>query len=356
VLAARSLACWLWRLGSEGFCFAAELAMSSFDLDEVVSLSMKGDELFNKAHFERSLLKWRAALAAAEALGAQDCVLVARLKTEVARALYACEVARNGPFSQAFVLELLDLHAASAAILRRRRDAGTLLEGKCRPIEVQWRFKYMRGFGSRELAAQAKLIGYDAFLNVSCTCMKVLSTAMVYDSFEHGGEAEHSFLTFVCDLYDDAVALTVKSRVETSATAMEYCMQARLPPVLKALASQGHWVWHERVSRAEAHLRQSGVLEKRGLVSGVVAQTFAHLQEKKGRADRERVAAAAAGLLKSCALAGCGAKEAHVSHFGKCSACKAAVYCCRDHQQADWPAHKAACKAARKAAAAKDAA
>jgi DNA topoisomerase IA len=111
------------------------------------------------------------------------------------------------------------------------------------------------------------------------------------------------------------------------------------------------------VSRAEARLRQSGVLEKRGLVSGVVAQTFAHLQEKKGRADRERAAAAAAGRLQSCTLAGCGAREAHVSHFGKCSACKAAVYCCREHQQADWPAHKAACKAARKAdAAAKDAA
>jgi hypothetical protein len=31
-----------------------------------------------------------------------------------------------------------------------------------------------------------------------------------------------------------------------------------------------------------------------------------------------------------------------------------AVYCCKEHQTADWPAHEAACKAARKAAAVAD--
>jgi hypothetical protein len=78
--------------------------------------------------------------------------------------------------------------------------------------------------------------------------------------------------------------------------------------------------------------------------------------EKRARAIRERFDAAASGQLKSCALASCGAKEAHVSHFGKCGSCKSVVYCCRDYQLADWPAHKAACKAARKAAAATPAA
>ena len=55
--------------------------------------------------------------------------------------------------------------------------------------------------------------------------------------------------------------------------------------------------------------------------------------------------------LRSCGLASCGATEAHVNHFKRCSACKAVVYCCKEHHLADWPAHKAACKAARKAAA-----
>ena len=63
-------------------------------------------------------------------------------------------------------------------------------------------------------------------------------------------------------------------------------------------------------------------------------------------------AEAAARGLRTCSLASCGSKEAHVSHFKRCSACQQAFYCCREHQLADWPAHKAACKAARKAAAA----
>jgi hypothetical protein len=116
-------------------------------------------------------------------------------------------------------------------------------------------------------------------------------------------------------------------------------------------------LWRERLSRAHARLCQSGVLEKRGVSNEMGAQLREKTRECIERANRERAAAAASGQLKSCEMAGCGAKEAHVSHFGKCSACKAVSYCCREHQQADWPAHKAACKAARKAAAAaKDAA
>jgi hypothetical protein len=55
--------------------------------------------------------------------------------------------------------------------------------------------------------------------------------------------------------------------------------------------------------------------------------------------------------LHFCALPTCGAQEVHASHFKRCSACSAVVYCCKEHQVQDWPAHKAACRAARKAAA-----
>ena len=58
--------------------------------------------------------------------------------------------------------------------------------------------------------------------------------------------------------------------------------------------------------------------------------------------------------LRTCALRGCGAREAHPTHFKSCAACRAVVYCCREHQVAGWPGHKKACKAARKAAAAED--
>ena len=56
--------------------------------------------------------------------------------------------------------------------------------------------------------------------------------------------------------------------------------------------------------------------------------------------------------LRTCALPGCGAKEVHPGHFKNCGGCLTVVYCCREHQVAGWPAHKKACKAARKAAAA----
>jgi hypothetical protein len=125
---ARSLACWL-----RGRRRGLQRTMAESGLAEVISLSLKAGALYDKTHFARSVQKWRSALAAAEALGAEDCVIVAIFKTELARASFDCEGASHGRFSQAFVLEMLDLHAASAAILRRRRDAGTLLEGKCRP-------------------------------------------------------------------------------------------------------------------------------------------------------------------------------------------------------------------------------
>ena len=70
-------------------------------------------------------------------------------------------------------------------------------------------------------------------------------------------------------------------------------------------------------------------------------------QTEEGFLVSARAKDAAVGL-KHCALAACGAKEAHASHFSKCGACKTVAYCCREHQVADWPAHKAACKAARR--------
>jgi hypothetical protein len=63
-------------------------------------------------------------------------------------------------------------------------------------------------------------------------------------------------------------------------------------------------------------------------------------------------AAAADPGLRHCALVSCNAREAHPDHFKSCAACRIPVYCSKEHQSEDWPSHKAACKAARKKAAA----
>jgi hypothetical protein len=90
---------------------------------------------------------------------------------------------------------------------------------------------------------------------------------------------------------------------------------------------------------------RSGVLRARGIDKGI-DETFQHDLRTRDDLDAE----VAAGRLQQCALAGCASSEVHASHFKRCGACRAVCYCSREHQVEDWPNHKAACKAARKAA------
>jgi len=96
-------------------------------------------------------------------------------------------------------------------------------------------------------------------------------------------------------------------------------------------------------------LQQSGVLETRDILGACLRVNQS--ADRNKRMDALKTAVSAPGV-RSCTLAGCSARELHVSHFKRCSACRTVVYCSKEHQLEDWPAHKAACKAARKAAAA----
>ena len=102
----------------------------------------------------------------------------------------------------------------------------------------------------------------------------------------------------------------------------------------------------KQLCAAWRRLLRSGVLRARGINDGIDAK-----EQVQKRVLAAVDAEVAAGRLQHCALAGCAARESHVSQFKRCSACNAVWYCCREHQVEDWPAHKAACKAARKAAA-----
>jgi hypothetical protein len=89
---------------------------------------------------------------------------------------------------------------------------------------------------------------------------------------------------------------------------------------------------------AWAKLHRSGVLHERGvtmfqLVAADLARDTRLAANAKARAT---------AVLRTCALEACGAHELHEAHFKKCAACQTAVYCCRQHQEEDWPAHKAA--------------
>ena len=96
-------------------------------------------------------------------------------------------------------------------------------------------------------------------------------------------------------------------------------------------------------------LQRSGVLQARG-IDEKIQKERSERQEFQAAVRKSQVAPG----LRSCALPGCGAREVHPAHFKSCAACRAVVYCCREHQVAGWPGHKKACKAARKAAAEED--
>jgi hypothetical protein len=97
-----------------------------------------------------------------------------------------------------------------------------------------------------------------------------------------------------------------------------------------------------KLRSAWRRLQRSGELTRRlsGMLSAVT--------EAVSKPDPLPLSAA----TPRCALPACNAPELRACAFNKCSACKTVVYCCKEHQVDDWPRHKAACKAARAAAAA----
>lgn len=103
----------------------------------------------------------------------------------------------------------------------------------------------------------------------------------------------------------------------------------------------------QRLIGARDHLlRHTGLLDRRGLFLLDAAREISDAQMMQLDVAR------AAETRLMCALQSCSVREKHAAHFKKCSARKAVVYCCKEHQVENWPAHKAACKAARAAAAA----
>lgn len=100
----------------------------------------------------------------------------------------------------------------------------------------------------------------------------------------------------------------------------------------------------ERSSTPQPHLAKMAFRAMDALRSGAAARSDA-------RGGVPPPAPPPAGL-HTCALPSCGVREARPSHFKSCGACRAAYYCSREHQAADWKAHRESrvCKAARKAA------
>ena len=341
-----------------------------------LGLYKAAQELSSKGRFARAAEKHGgAAAAAAQELKAEDCLVVAYLRAAQAETLIChswaptLTVAERDEARQTVTSVLLP---QCVSTLTRRKAAGTLLPGSCRAAEVAW----VRATVERKLLAQgglpaevssalaeasAPLLGLEAYWLAAGVILDML---FVMKPHSISREMQLSHAAFV-------------------AAAFELMAQPRELPCVKwvvgvivnnsvnnaKLPSQAEQILAQKARRTFQNVYIRTYLDGEALslmadawrrveCSGGIAMRM--LDIKSDRANsvigglETAAAEAAVRGLRDCAMASCAATEVHVSQFKRCSACQQAFYCCREHQVEDWPAHKAACKAARKAAAPKD--
>ena len=321
-------------------------------LARLYALEAKGGDLADKGHMLRAAEYCGRAEEAARELG-EDNLVSAFMQAQQASAisshvLYAATVKAAKPHDLApHCASCIALLSSSMAAMERRRAAGTLLEDKCSAAEEAWYAGRLRcNQPHLNATSLAVLVGYGLYLSVARSALYVLANAFFFEA-ECSYTQFHAFTHHVVSAVD--MLQLQLGRCGVNFTTEALLMQAfrDLVPLFSRNSLDARLV--QQLTQAWERLQCSGALQSESFERGVHRYVSEQLTHKAAVAK-----SAAAPGLRCCALASCGTKEAHPDHFKRCAACKAVAYCCRDHQVADWPAHKAACKAARKAAAAKD--
>jgi hypothetical protein len=346
--------------------------MATVDVSRVVALTVKAETLTCRGHWARAAETYAEAVAAAQALQQPDCVIVAHLQASHADALLGHAETAGVPEARRVDLmrsAFLDLLPAAMASLERRKAAGTLMAGACRSYEAGYCAAVM--LHAETLARAAKTpnaatprrrvvpptaeamsavtayVGYDAYMRTAAIALELCSLATGLYSVVPCTLLNLTEATATeCSVFVESAFDMMHLRTVT-ASAMEatFVRNAQLVIDERQRFRARSEEWHARILTAWRRLQSSGVLQRRGILQGVrvVLADQAHQMATAA-------AAVAARGLHFCALHTCGAQEVHASQFKRCSACLSVVYCCKEHQVQDWPAHKAACRAARKAA------
>jgi hypothetical protein len=337
--------------------------------DAVSQLSCKAVTLLVKGHLARAAEKYRAALAAATeppAAPPPDCLIVAALQLRVISASLQHIEQPDVPLAaKAHIIweALTELLPAAVATVRRRRDAGTLLGGKCSAAEEAWQrdqagaIMRANGKSDAQAARYCSLVGYCTFLSAADAGLELAESAAYFGTLRAAGHAArleaHRVLT--CALVEEATALMAAPRRHNGEFLASETQLVSGLLAYSATGRKGTYVLPEphctRVADALRRLHASGVLADRNIAAGLAAGGV-----EVTELTRARESASASRRLRSCGLAACGARESHPAHFKLCSACTAVAYCCKAHQMEGWPEHKTACNAARSKAAAEDAA
>jgi len=334
--------------------------MSSDTVARVLASYRKAADLEDKGHVIRSAELYGRGSEAASALGPDNLVSVDMQWRQADRLRhYAVSVAATNAAVDPLVVaahrtDAVALLSAAVAALERRRVAGTLLEGKCTAAEEAWFAAKLTELGARKMsavgaAAWAPLVGYGVFLEAADCVMNLLSGARLFRR-ECSATQMEALVQSVVHATDLLQRPRHKyARLMGSEVGFAHRISTVVTSDLGGSGLDARLV--QLLTAAWQRLQRSGVLERRGILDTI------RRAEPSLASDREKVwsthqAAMTAPGLRTCALAGCGAKEAHPQHFKSCAACRTVVYCRREHQVEGWPAHKKACKAACKAKAA----
>jgi hypothetical protein len=281
---------------------AAAAAAPEVD-EELVQLTQHAMKLRYKSHNERAIEKWRLALAAALRVSAPDCLVVAALRVEIVSELVdvvAGAREAGGDAKRALVADAFSMLSLALATLRRRRDAGTLLHGACRPAEEAWYAVQVdadsryRGIGavSRQTAARMSAslrarVGYYYFINAAGLQLIFTSESMQCSPVE-SVQPGNTLLSSAVAITEEAVALMVVpqpalDQIQVVYSGVELILveqSEKLGHFLQRLGGSGlpfAAPLAARVAAALLRLRQSGVLEARGLSGGAARQVDAVL-------------------------------------------------------------------------------
>jgi len=332
--------------------------MSSDAVARAREFFRKADALHVKGHLLRAAENFGRAAEAARAFDSGPDNLVAlEMQRLQAHELLNYVLAVDDATADAGVVaahraECVALLSAAVAALERRRAAGSLLEGKCTAAEEAWDAVDLREAGApaADAASLAKLVGYGFFLGAALAILCLLDNAWYFAS-ECSATQFQAFAEHVVHAAD---LLQLPRSHGTTDFGAEVLFAQKLSTVLADwradnLSERGLAVpLVQLLTAAWERLQRSSVLEMRRLLS---EDRRLEINTYRDKSQAAVDAAMAAPGLRTCALAGCGAKEAHPQHFKSCSACRTVVYCCREHQVEGWPTHKKACKAATAASA-----
>jgi hypothetical protein len=331
--------------------------MAGVDVSGVIALTNAAVDAALSNRDARAAELYGRAVVAAQALQQPDCAIVAFLQVYQAQRIALHAEMPGVPPAEAANLwrtALSELLPAAFATVQRRIAAGTLSPGACCAHEEAWYGALMHRAngpgGEPALHAEptfTQLVGYDLRIEVSRLLLVRLSkTSQLPLAARMQAGAVRADCLFIARTFD---MMAERRFLPDIWIASEMVLIHPFSGVEQPF---------DRLVFPDVHAREEMMRVFRRL------ETCTRMQQPRARAlliacaedayanNRAADAVARSPAMRVCALSGCGARETHVSQFKLCGACKTVCYCSKAHQTEDWAHHKAACKAARNAAAA----